>query len=273
MLGQLSGVTIVTPDLDRSVAAYGEFLGYRGKTGTVPDDLARRWQTPGIAGARMAMLHPEGGEQSFIRLIACAVPDGYRPLATFGWNAAEIVVRDLDAVAARLSDSPFEIIGPPRTLDFDFTDKIRAMQVVGPGREVLYLTEVDGEIPGFDLPAPTGAVGQVFVAVLGGPSLGALADFFRERFGLEAMPAFETRIEVLSQAHGLPDATRHPLTTVALPAKTLLELDAFPEGTQERPICDCGLPAGIAVATFGGGGGELVRGPAGAWLEVGVQQI
>lgn len=272
MLGPLAGVTIVATDLDRSVAAYRDYLGYQGDIGTVSDEVAHRWGAPRVAGARMAVLRPAGGETTFIRLVECAVPADYQPLTTFGWNAAELIVRDVDALAERLAGSPFGIIGPPRTLDFDFTDKIRAMQAVGPSGEVLYLTEVGGEVPGFDLPTPIGEVGQVFVAVLGGPSLELLADGLRQQFGVEAGPPFEARVEVLSHAHGLPETTRHPMTTIALPQRTLIELDAFPSTARDRPICACGLPVGIAMATFGNGGGEVVRGPTGAWFELENQQ-
>ena len=54
-------------------------------------------------------------------------------------------VDDVDALAAELASSPFRIIGGPA--DLSFSDQIRAMQVVGPAREVLYLTQADQTPP------------------------------------------------------------------------------------------------------------------------------
>lgn len=250
-LGRLCGATFVTPDLAGSVAAYGDYLGYRGESrSVVSEELARAWQAPGIAGRPMAVLRPAGGEPSFIRLVEDEVPDDYAPLTTLGWNAAEIIVRDLDRLAERLAASPFRIIGPPETLDIDFTDKIRAMQVVGPGREVLYLTEVSGEVPGFDLPQPVGAVGQIFVAVLAGRSQEALAREMTQAFGIIPGPGFDAGIPILSRAFGLPEDTRYDLSAVMLPGKSLIELDAYPEGVRARPLSRGGLPAGMAIASF-----------------------
>ena len=48
-------------------------------------------------------------------------------------------------MAAELASSPFRIIGGPA--DLSFSDQIRAMQVVGPAREVLYLTQADQTPP------------------------------------------------------------------------------------------------------------------------------
>lgn len=264
VLGRLCGVTFVTPDLEASIAAYGEYLGYRGKDlGQVTADDARKWHAPGIEGRRMTVLTPQGGEPSFIRLVEDEGAGDLAPLSSFGWAAAEIIVRDLDALAARLDQGPFRVIGPPERLDLDFTDKIRAMQVVGPGQEVLYLTEVSGEVPGFDLPEPVGEVGQIFVAVLAGASQPALAAEMTEDIGMEPGPVFEAGIPILSRAHDLPENTRYALSAVMLPGKTLMELDAYPESAGERPKSRGGLPLGMAMASFASPDAPSVE-PAGA---------
>jgi hypothetical protein len=165
MLDSLAGVTIVTPDLDIAVEAYASWLGYVPDTISIAgDELARLWGVPQAASAKMAVLRPKSGEPRFIRLIEGQPDPIFQPLRHYGWPAAEIIVENVDLLAERLGriGSPFQIIGPPAVLDFDFTDKIKAMQVVGPAGEVLYLTEVDGEIPGFDLPKARSFVSQLF---------------------------------------------------------------------------------------------------------------
>ena len=50
-LGALAAATITVPDLDGSITAYSEFLGYGVRErGTVPDSLARSWGAPAAPG-------------------------------------------------------------------------------------------------------------------------------------------------------------------------------------------------------------------------------
>jgi hypothetical protein len=272
-LEQLAGATVVTPDLDAAVAAYGDLLEYCGDAcATVGTGLAAAWGCPAAADARMAVLYPRRGARRFIRLVEGRAAPGYRPLASYGWNAIEIIVQDLDALAARLRGSAFEIIGEPQVLDFDFTDQIRAMQVRGPGDEVLYLTEVNAEIPGFLLPRAESFVGEIFVLVLGAASIAEAASTYAA-LGRSKGPDFAARIDVLSREHGMPDTTRHQLTTVALEERSLIEIDAFPATAIERVSSSIGLPAGIAMASFTitedlePGEGRILRGRAGEWIE------
>jgi catechol 2,3-dioxygenase-like lactoylglutathione lyase family enzyme len=267
LLKSLAGVTIVTPDLDAAIAAYRDFLGYCGDAPEpVGEALARVWSAPEAASARMATLWPESGERRFIRLVEGDAP-GFEPLTTLGWTAAEIVVQDLDALADRLADSPFDIIGPPAVLDFDFTDKIRAMQVVGPGGEILYLTEIGGEIPGFELPTANSFVGQLFIMVLAGRDIAPAAQPYAD-LGRPVGPEMQARIDVLSNAHGLPVETRHRLATIALDDRSLIEVDAFPAAATARAASTVGLPAGIAMASFHADGDHRVlAGASGEWIE------
>ena len=259
-LGPIAGATISTPDLDYSVAAYAQFLGYRGSIGTVDPDLAERLGAPGLTGARMATLLPESGEKTFLRLIeGPGVPD-YRPLTTLGWNAIEIMVQDLDRLAAKLDASPFVIIGEPRVLDFDFTDQISAMQVVGPGGEVLYLTQVKSPVPGFDLPTAKSFVGRIFVLILGTSAIEPACQYFQSAFGIAPGPHFQARIEVLSKVFGIDPACRHTLTTLSLPDQGLIEVDAFPSLATPRQVDPLGLLPGIAMASFWDG--DLAHGAA-----------
>lgn len=270
----LAGATIVTPDLDAAIAAYGAFLGYAGAEPTpVGAERAALWGCPQAARARMATLYPQSGETRFIRLVEGQPSPDHRPLGSFGWSAAEIVVQDLDALAARLASGPFEIIGPPAVLDFDFTDKIRAMQVLGAGGEVLYLTEIGAEIPGFALPDAKSFVGQLFIMVLGGRSIAEAAAPYG-RLGRAAGEPIVARVEILSRAHGLPPALRHSLSTIALDEASLIEVDAFPASATARPASSIGLPSGIAMASFTaenlgeGSGSLLLQGDEGELIEL-----
>ncbi|QGN54480.1 hypothetical protein [Novosphingobium sp. Gsoil 351] len=273
-LGALKGFTFVTPDIGASCDAYAAYLDYRGpRPEPVGQARAGLWGAPAAAGALMTELRPANGGERFLRLVEGDASD-FVPFRSFGWAAAEIVVADLDALAQRLDGGPFRTIGPPEVLDFEFTDQIRAMQVEGPGREVLYLTEIGAEIPGFDLPRATGPVGEPFIAVLGGASLAVLGEGYGA-LGRPAGPVIEARIGVLSNAYDLPEATRHRLATIALPERSLIEIDAFPEAAIPRPMSSIGLPAGIAMASFAAtvagapiAEPRLLRGAAGELIEL-----
>lgn len=271
MLHSLAGATIVTPDVDRAIAAYRDFLGYTGTaSGTVTPEQAAAWGASAAAGARTAMLYPERGDRRFVRLVEGRAHPDFAPLATLGWTALELVVQDLHALAERLVDSPFRIVGPPAVLDFDFTDALSAMQVVGPGGELLYLTQIDGEIPGFDLPRAESAVGQMFVAVLAAADLDRTGAFYAEA-GRPAGPIFEARIDFLTDAYALPAGHRHALTTVALAARTLIEIDAFPRAARPRGLSDIGLPSGIAMVGVHAGATArtgMLRGATDEWIEL-----
>jgi catechol 2,3-dioxygenase-like lactoylglutathione lyase family enzyme len=271
-LEQLAGATVVTPDLDAAVAAYGDLLGYRGDAAApITNELAASWGCPAAAGARMATLYPERGARRFVRLVEGRPAAGYRALGSYGWNAIEMIVQDLDALAARLRGSVFEIVGEPAVLDFDFTDQIRAMQVRGPGEEMLYLTEVNAEIPGFALPRADSAVGEIFVMVLGAASIAEAAATY-VALGRERGPDLAARIEVLSDVHGMKAGHRHALTTIALDACSLIEIDAFPVTAVQRPPSSVGLPSGIAMVSLAigetGFASRVVKGGVGEWIEL-----
>ena len=211
--------------------------------------LATVWGAPEAAAARMVVLRPASGEARFIRLVEGAPAPDFRPLACLGWTAIEIVVQDLVALAERLADSPFRIIGPPAVLDFDFTDAISAMQVVGPGGEILYLTQIAGAIPGFDLPKAESFVGQLFIMVLATAGIADAAGVY-SALGGQVGPDIAARIDILSAAYGLPSTHRHRLATVALGQRSLIEIDAFPVAVAARPPSAIGLPSGIAIVTL-----------------------
>ena len=84
------------------------------------------------------------------------------PFSAPGWSAMEVLVKDLDALFEQLP-AAFAVLNPPAALSF--SDQIRAMQVAGPAGELIYFTEVSGEVPGFALPTPTRQVNQCFVMI------------------------------------------------------------------------------------------------------------
>jgi catechol 2,3-dioxygenase-like lactoylglutathione lyase family enzyme len=249
MLGRISTVTITTPGLPAAAAAYQRYLGYRVvDDGALPREVARSWGRPKLAGQRCLLLEPESGADTYLRFVQGPAYVNYEPLACVGWNAAEIIVRDVDRLAEGLAGSPFRTIGPPA--DLSFSDKIRAMQVVGPAREVLYLTQIKEQLAAFDTPEAASDVDRVFIVILGGASLDALQEYYHLQFGVARAPVMPSVVSVISARYGLPRDFRHPIAALQVRDQCYIEADQMPAAVAPRP-CEPGqLPPGIAMVSF-----------------------
>lgn len=248
-LGPICCVTVTVPKLDAVESCYTRYLAYRvGGRGVVGDALARQWSAPAIADSRYLLLHPAAGDECVFRFIETPSDPDFVPFSSYGWNAAEIMVENVDSMAERLADSPFQIIGEPQNLSF--TDDIRAMQILGPGRELLYLTEFKKPIPGLDTPVARCAVDSVFIVILGGPDMGDLQTFYAEKFGVPNAPVMDSRVKGMSAAFGNPPDHKYPIAALPLAGKNLIEADEMPAEATVRPAPAGGLPAGIAIVSF-----------------------
>jgi hypothetical protein len=267
MLGSICAVTTVVQALDPIEHAYTAHLGMRvASRGTVAAAEARAWGAPACAGCDSLVLVPEIGEETCLRFIADPAAGVSAPFTTFGWNATEITVRDTDALAASLAGSPFRIIGPPANLKG--FDTIRAMQVLGPAGECLYLTDVRAEA---SLAQARAAVGQVFIVVASGPDIDALRAFYGAHFMNEISEPVAIPIGVISTANALPADTLHKLAIVTLPDGTRIELDQYPPSTGPRATQPGHLPPGMAIVSFrapAGSEGRCIRGAAGEIIEL-----
>jgi len=104
-MGPIACITVTAPDLAEVEAAYAGYLDHRvAGRGTIGADLAALWQAPAMAGNRYLLLRPVAGEECIFRFIETDADSDYVPFSTFGWNAAEIMVENVDAMAKRLSD-------------------------------------------------------------------------------------------------------------------------------------------------------------------------
>ena len=265
-LGAIREVTYAVPDIAIIEDTYKRWLRYRVRErGYVSAMQALRWSAPAIAGRPFITLVPASGEAVALRFIA--EPDArWHSLTSHGWNVSEIVVQDVDALAAELRASPFRIIGEPTSLTR--FPMIRAMQVIGPANECLYFTQV-GDGSGLNLAQAQSYVGRVFIVVAGGPDLPALFRTY-ERFGNEIDPPVSTPVRVISIANELPLETLHAHGLVKLGSGSLIELDQYPAVTQPRFTPPSSLPSGMAIVTFAVSGGmpeQVVRGATGELVE------
>jgi catechol 2,3-dioxygenase-like lactoylglutathione lyase family enzyme len=249
MLGRISTVTITAPDLPAAVAAYQRYLGYRVvDDGALGHDTARAWGRPQMAGQRAVLLEPASGAETYLRFVQGPAYVEHEPLSCVGWNAAELIVQDVDALAAELANSPFRIIGRPA--DLSFSDQIRAMQVVGPAREVLYLTQIKQKLAAFDTPAAASFVDRVFIVILGGASLDALQDHYHVQFSVPRATAMPSVVSVLSAQYGLPRDYKHSIAALQLAGQCYIEIDQMPAAAASRPCVPGQLPPGVAMVSF-----------------------
>ena len=251
LIRRIRMATVGAPDVATLVEWYTTWLGYQvAEDGLVSPNVAASWGAPAMTGRRYVSLAPEGGGDVYIRAVEIDPVPEYRPMTTFGWNAIEIIIDDLEALNERMIESPFEIIGEPHSLGGGFAS-IHAMQVVGPAQEVLYLTTETGDREKSTLPIPRSFVDRPFIMILAGPDIDALENFYVEKFGMGAIPHFQSSITMISEALGLPDDHVFELGLLRGGERgNNIELDTYPAEAGPRIATEGQLPPGIAMTSF-----------------------
>lgn len=246
----LRSATLTVRDVDATAERYQTWLDYEiVERGVVDDDLAARWQAPQSAGRQMRVLRPASGVPVYLRLVQGDIPDAYRPLRSYGWAAIEICVQDVLAVAERMADSPFEIIGPPR--EIPGLDAIYPMQVRGPDGEIAYFTQIRNDLPAFDLPRASSPIDHLFILVMACSDLPASLKWMVQHTGLAiGREAMEIEYTMIANAFGLPLEQLHTIATVVHQRDVFLELDQYPEEAESRPCADGQLPPAASVGTI-----------------------
>lgn len=249
MPGPIACVTHVVADLDAVERAYTAHLYHQVIARSVVGAAeAAHWNAPAMEGARSLLLQPKSGARCTMRFIEDEAARGFAALKTHGWNATEILVENVDALAEEIAKSGLTIIGEPKNLSL--TDLVRAMQILGPAGEVLYFTQVKPGLKGWDLKPATSWIERVFICVVGGPDMEAMRSFYARELGVTFGAAGPARISVLSKALGIDPETRHPLATAGLPEAHLIEADEYPPACGPRAVAAGHLPPGMAMVSF-----------------------
>ena len=248
MLALILIVTLGAPDVGAIERAYAQWLDYQPvEHGRISEELAAVWAAPRMAGRDYSIMKPASGANVYLRFVQVDTPADYVPMKTFGWNAVEILVQDPDGLAEQLGNakSPFRIVGVPRPLGPN--SPIRAMQVVGPASEVLYLTRVPPE-PGRH--AAKTYVDRPFIIIVGGSDIDAMRNFYRDVFQIQVSPASQARMTVLNKAHGFDIETTHPLAMARLSEEYAIEIDGYPPSATVRTTRPGELAPAVASVTF-----------------------
>lgn len=250
MLKSIYIVTLLVMSVTRSEQAYEDNLDYQTvASGQVSEQLAQVWQAPGTEGAPWVLMKPDSESEVYLRFIQAEDPGNYQPMKTLGWNAVEIQARNPDRLAKELDSRQFEIIGQPAFL----TDKenIRAMQALGPDRELLYFTHViDPAQSSFNIGTAQSWVDRVFIMVLGTADLGATKAYYQEWLGQDISGPWPYRITVLSRAWDKPVDSMYDLSIAQLQEAFLIEIDQYPAEAARREKGSRGLPFGPSMVSF-----------------------
>ena len=243
--------TVNAPDVVQWSALYKEWLDYQVvEQGEVPATLAKSWGAQGSVGRRYVVMAPAGGGDVFIRAVEGDAMPGYRAMTTWGWNAIEIIIDDIDALYSKLKDSPFEFIGLPASLGARYPS-IHAMQVKGPAQEVLYLTTETGDRSTSLLPLPEGLVGRPFIMVVAGPEIRVMRDWWTSSFNLLPQAINDSLGKLTRTAQNAPADAKFTISLVHLQQHgNILQLDGYPATTTSRPHAPGQLPPGVAMTSF-----------------------
>ena len=245
----LKCATHVVADVAAAAARYTEWMDYRVvEQGAVDAQLAALWQAPATAGKAFALLQPASGEATFLRLVQGTPVADYEPIRSFGWAAIELCVTDVEAVHERMQRSPFEVIGPPKNLDGFAT--VKPMQVRGPDKEIVYLTEMLVSGPEHGLPTPRSLVDRPFIMVLACPDLRRSVAWVREVLGLEVIDPVAIHYSMISKSFALPEGQKVELVTAKWQGEVFLELDQYPQAATVRAGAPGELPPGVAMTTM-----------------------
>lgn len=247
--GWIMGGIITTPNLADAIGDYQNVLGLTlVEQGVLPADLAASWGCPASGGAAYALLQPQSGAPCFYRLVEAPLPDGFKPTTSYGWAAFEVTVQDVFGWPDRLAGSGFDIIGPPKQIAS--LPYFVPMQVLGRGREMIYLNEVLENTPISDLPPANALTDHIFICILAAKDRAASLGWYEQALGLNVSDSYTIPYSMINKAFGLPDDYQTTLTMVQKGRLPIIEIDDYPaEATQRAGPADA-LPAANALVSL-----------------------
>ncbi len=245
----LRAATLTVSDLARTTGLYAKYFNYSiVEQGEVSAALATSWATPNSAGQPYAVMQPSSGADIYLRFIQQPPVQGYAALRSYGWNAVEICVQDVMAANARMQDSPFEIIGPPNKIPG--LDAIHPMQVKGPDQEIVYLTQINDDLPEYNLPRAGSLIDKLFILVMGSSDMDATAAWMQKQCGLSFGREMEIPYTMIAKAYGTPLDALHRICTLIHQQDVFLEVDQYPIAAIPRPRYEGMLVPGCAIGTL-----------------------
>ena len=245
----IRAATLTVSDITRSQALYCDWLDYSCiENGLIENSLAKSWGAPNSAGLPYAVLQPSSGANVFIRLIEQPIVANYKALRSYGWAAIEICNQNTLKVNSLMKQSPFEIIGPPKELDG--MPAIFPMQVKGPDKEIVYLTEIRDDLEAYDLPRAESLIDKLFILVMACSDMEKTGAWLEKHLLVEKGQSMEIIYSMINKAFELPQDTKHALATLKHGRDVFLEIDDYPAQAIMRPAHKGMLPPCAAIGSF-----------------------
>ncbi len=248
--GTILGGLSTLPDLATGLNAYCDALGLELlEQGTLPADLAASWGTPANNGSPYAVLRPKSGAPCWFRLVEQPDHPDFMPTRTYGWAAFETTVEDVWHWPEALPAGLFQIVGQPKLLE-NMEPAFIPMQALGPGREMIYLNQVLGDLPDTDLPRAGSAVDKIFIVVLATPDRNASIEWYTRNLRLMRGADYTLPYSMINDAFGLPPETQTTISMVSHRRMPIVEVDDYPPAATQRARHAGHLPPGNALVTL-----------------------
>jgi len=252
LLSRIKMATIGAPDLTTLENAYTKALNYVViERGRVSKELAQSWGTPTTFGRNFIVMQSDSKDDVFIRGVDIDPVPNYKAISSWGWNAIEIIVDDVDSLHKTMLKSPFRHIGGPANLGGS-NASIRAAQYIGPAEDVIYLTCETGDREKSPLPIPRGNVDRPFIMILSGPDIDKMENFYANTFNMkEGGYRFTSKGGLISKMQGRSMDYEYNLGLIRLRERgNSIELDEYPTDIGPRPHPKGQLPPGVAMTSF-----------------------
>lgn len=245
----MGGLSTV-PDLAAALRGYHDCLQLElVEEGELDADLAGSWGCPANAGSPYAALRPSSGAPCWFRLVEQPDHPDFKPTTTYGWAAFECTVKDVWHWPDVVEECGFDIVGPPKKLE-NIEPAFIPMQVLGTGREMVYLNEVIGDLPQTDLPRANAPVDRIFIVVLATPDREASLAYYSDRLGLERGQDYTLPYSMINEAFSLPAETQTTISMVQGERMPIVEVDDYPRAATPRARHNGMLPPGNALVSL-----------------------
>ncbi|MCP4000030.1 MAG: hypothetical protein GY727_03880 [Gammaproteobacteria bacterium] len=256
MLKELAIITITVTNLTQVETAWKDHFSYQVKDqGTISSEMSAYLSASETEGQDYIIMQPKNDAPVYVRFIEDETVYDYTPMTSYGWNATELLVSNPDTLASGMDteDSLFKVVGAPKDL-WPAPNAPRAMQVIGPGGELLYLTRNQQAAGALGLDESMPLAERPFIMVLGGPSMSELTEFYGGTLELLVDPPSFFKISMISKANNLDPETTYPLSIAYAAPGYLIEMDELPEITGPRVVAKGHLPPGVAIVGFNSDG-------------------
>jgi hypothetical protein len=247
-IGPIAQVTMLSSDIAKSVQLYSQAFGW-DKTNylEVTSAQAQSWGADLHAGADLAIV---GGVSGSVRFIECNSYPEQVALKTFGWTALEVCVDDVYGYTDRAIAAGFKMLNEPVKLAGSANPlPLIAAQLAGPNGECIYITQILGDVPNFELPDVSTHSGSIFICVLGASDLAASREVLESKFQLRRASDREVAIKVLNKVYDMPLTDLHHISSLQLNGRNAIEIDQLPTAASARAKLPGYLPPGISIVS------------------------